>query len=85
MELLFKRCFIIDELLKTVDVKGKNIAHRAIFAFYEKEMKLPGAESLNAFINNYYNQQVTCHFSHLMTRGSAPESPSATVWHPTRR
>jgi SAM-dependent methyltransferase len=36
MELLFKRCFVIDDL-KTIDVKGKNITHKAIYAFMKKK------------------------------------------------
>lgn len=36
MELLFNECFIIDDL-KTIDVKGKNITHKAIYAFMKKK------------------------------------------------
>jgi hypothetical protein len=36
MELLFKKYFVIDDL-KTIDVKGKNSTHRAIFAFVKKK------------------------------------------------
>jgi len=35
MELLFERRFVIDEL-KTIDVKGKNMTHKAIYAFMKK-------------------------------------------------
>jgi len=35
MELLFKRRFVIDEL-KTIDVMGKNMTHKAIYAFMKK-------------------------------------------------
>jgi len=36
LELLFKRRFVIDDL-KTVDVKGKNNTHKAIYAFMKKK------------------------------------------------
>ena len=35
LELLFERRFVIDEL-KTIDVMGKNMTHKAIYAFMKK-------------------------------------------------
>jgi SAM-dependent methyltransferase len=35
MELLFKRCFVIRDL-KTIDIKGKNAVHKAIYALMKK-------------------------------------------------
>jgi len=36
MELLFEKCFVICDL-KTIDIKGKNLTHKAIYAFMKKK------------------------------------------------